>query len=437
MEQDFSEVVNVAIPQNQKVAREENLGKAIENLLTLEKQTRQAGDAVSTGRILETVVELCHELKDFKALKENIVLLSKRRGQLKAAIKRMVKRSMSFLPSLPHDIKMDLLDTLLKVTEGKIFVEKQGARLTMILAQIKEQEGKAVEAATILQEVQVETFGSMKKKEKTDFILEQMRLCLLKKDFVRTQIISRKINTRVLDDKDFQEQRIKYNTLMIDFYHNDSQYLDIYRCYYQIYTTPSVQENSARWQEYLKLCVLYIILSPYTNEQNDLIHRLAEDKNLKQLPQFKALLKKFLTLEVMYWTEVESQKAILNDLKPMATHGEQIWKVLHDRVTEHSIRVVAKYYNKITLKRLAELLELTPKQTEKHLYELVTLKQVFAKIDRPNGTVNFVKAQDSADILNEWSADVSSLLSLMDKACHLIQRETMVHGITDADGVDA
>ena len=36
----------------------------------------------------------------------------------------------------------------------------------------------------------------MDKDEKVDFILEQMRLCLAKKDYVRTQIISKKISTR-------------------------------------------------------------------------------------------------------------------------------------------------------------------------------------------------------------------------------------------------
>lgn len=44
--------------------------------------------------------------------------------------------------------------------------------------------------------LKVETFGSMEKKEKVEFILEQMRLCLAKKDYIRTSIISKKINTR-------------------------------------------------------------------------------------------------------------------------------------------------------------------------------------------------------------------------------------------------
>lgn len=44
--------------------------------------------------------------------------------------------------------------------------------------------------------MQVETFGSMEKDEKVRFILEQMRLCLAKKDYIRTQIISKKINIK-------------------------------------------------------------------------------------------------------------------------------------------------------------------------------------------------------------------------------------------------
>jgi len=40
----------------------------------------------------------------------------------------------------------------------------------------------------------------MEKKEKAEFILEQMRLCLAKKDYIRTQIISKKITTKFFDE---------------------------------------------------------------------------------------------------------------------------------------------------------------------------------------------------------------------------------------------
>ncbi len=44
----------------------------------------------------------------------------------------------------------------------------------------------------------------MEKREKTEFILEQMRLCLLKKDYPRVQIVSKKINIKYFEHVDNQ-----------------------------------------------------------------------------------------------------------------------------------------------------------------------------------------------------------------------------------------
>jgi hypothetical protein len=51
---------------------------------------------------------------------------------------------------------------------------------------------------------QVETFGSMDKREKAEFLLEQVRLCLTQRDFVKMQIISNKVSKRVLDEDGFE-----------------------------------------------------------------------------------------------------------------------------------------------------------------------------------------------------------------------------------------
>ena len=91
---------------------------------------------------------------------------------------------------------MKLIDTLRTVTEGKIYVENERSRLTHRLAMIHEKDGNVAEAAKIMQELQVETYGSMERKEKVEMILEQMRLCLAVQDFIRAQIISKKISTR-------------------------------------------------------------------------------------------------------------------------------------------------------------------------------------------------------------------------------------------------
>jgi len=429
MEEDFSALVDEQIPKNKKLAQDGKLEQSLENLLSLEKQTRQGRDTPSTSKILVTIVELCHEAKDVKLLLENVKLLAKRRGQLEQAIKAMVKKAMVYLDQMEYSDKMTLIKTLVEVTEGKIFVEKQRARLTLMLAHIREKEGKIAEAATILQEIQVETFGAMKKKEKTEFILEQMRLCLAKKDYVRAQIISRKISKRALEDKEFQDIKVKYYILMVEYYAHEGKYLEICRCYQQIYNTPIIKEDSEKWKPYMQLMLVFVILAPYDNEQSDLINRLSLDPNLENIPFYRSLLKRFLTDEIMPWPQIESQyKEELLKLDAFkASNAATLWEDFKTRVIEHNIRVVAKYYSRISTKRLAELLNLDEAVTERHIANLVVSKSIYAKIDRPHGIASFKKQKDPSEVLNDWASDLTSLLGRVETVCHLIHRENMIH----------
>lgn len=120
----------------------------------------------------------------------------------------MVEQAMAWL----DDVKtskgeltwLELVETLRTVTEGKIYLETPRARLTLLLAKYYERisedpsiapppkpdsTGKPttpptsfdslVKASDLMTELQVETYSSMDRKEKTEFILEQMRLLVL------------------------------------------------------------------------------------------------------------------------------------------------------------------------------------------------------------------------------------------------------------------
>ena len=102
------------------------------------------------------------------------------------------------------------------------------------------------------------------------------------------------------------------------------------------------------------------------------------------------------------------------------------WEDLRKRVIEHNVRVVAKYYTRIQVPRLTQLLDLTEDETEKYISELVTAKTVYAKIDRPARIVNFAKPRDADDVLNEWSGNMKSLLGLLERIDHLITKEEMM-----------
>jgi len=104
----------------------------------------------------------------------------------------------------------------------------------------------------------------------------------------------------------------------------------------------------------------------------------------------------------------------------------QRWQDLRKRVIEHNVRVVAKYYTRIQMPRLTQLLDLPEDETEKYISELVTSKTIYAKIDRPARIVSFAKPRDADDVLNEWSGSMKSLLGLLERIDHLITKEEMM-----------
>jgi len=433
MQTDFSPAVASLIEEANRKAQAGKLFEAIESLYILEKQTRQAEDAPSTGKLAVAIVRLCYEAKDFKQLIFNLNVLAKKRGQLRTAVQDFVKEAMSYLDKVDKAIQMELLENLRSITEGKMYVELERARLTRFLAKIKEDEGKIAEAADILQEIQIETYGQMDKLEKTEFILEQMRLVLDKKDFIKAQILSNKISKKALNEKEFQDLKLKFYALMIRYYSSESKYLDICKCYQAVYETPKVAEEENLWTNYLKLMVAYLTLSSHNNEQSDLMNRVYGDKKLGQLPTFKKLLNLFLTKELIRWPHFETlyrpelnQFAIFTDL---VEGTNALWADLRKRVVEHNIRVIAGYYDRVTMKRLSQLLDLPEAEVEKFVSDLVVTKSIWAKIDRPKGIVSFKKHLTPNEALNEWSGNVTELLTLLDRTCHLIHREHMVHKI--------
>ncbi|KAJ7945308.1 26S proteasome non-ATPase regulatory subunit 12 [Quillaja saponaria] len=431
-----------------------NLDAAIEQLLNVEKQMRLEGDVAGTKKAATDILQLCFEGRAWKTLNDQIVLLSKRRGQLKQAVTAMVQQAMQYIDETPDlETRIELIKTLNNVSAGKIYVEIERARLVKKLSKIKEEQGLIAEAADLMQEIAVETFGAMAKTEKIAFILEQVRLCLDRQDYVRAQILSRKISPRVFDaDPSKEKKKTKegdtvveeapadipsllelkriYYELMIRYYSHNNDYLEICRCYKAIHDIPSVKEDSAQWIPVLRKICWYLVLAPHDPMQSSLLNSTLEDKNLSELSNFKLLLKQLVTMEVIQWTslwntykdEFENEKTLLG-----GSLGDNAAEDLKERIIEHNILVVSKYYSRITLKRLAELLCFSIQEAEKHLSDMVVSKALVAKIDRPMGIVCFQTAKDSNDILNSWSTNLEILLDLVEKSCHLIHKETMVH----------
>eukprot|EP00933_Yihiella_yeosuensis_P062876 TRINITY_DN65899_c0_g1_i1.p1 TRINITY_DN65899_c0_g1~~TRINITY_DN65899_c0_g1_i1.p1 ORF type:complete len:459 (-),score=140.14 TRINITY_DN65899_c0_g1_i1:141-1517(-) len=429
--EDYTKEAEEVLSRSDTMAKAGRIEEAVEEILALEKKTRQASDGLSTSKLLCKICNLYFEKKDWPKLKEHIVVLAKKRGQLKRAITDMVHLAMGWLDGLDKEKKLDLMATLEEVTAGKIFVEVEKARLTAMMAQMKEEEGKIEEAANLLQEVQVESFGAMERREKTEYILNQMRLVIAKKDFVRTQIISKKINPKLLEAEDFQDLKIRYNDYLIKYWLHEKSFLNVAKCYLAIFNTASTQADEAKWKEAITAYSLYLTLSEYNNEQDDMLKRLdtLESKKLDKVPVFKQLVKIFLKKEIASWPLADEAAVKAHPVFQESPHegGADRWTMLKKRVVQHNIKVVSEYYDQIHTKRLCELIGLSEDETEAELSELVCSKFVFARIDRPAGQIKFGNKKTYTDHLNKWSDSITNMLDLVENTCHLIQKEQMVH----------
>jgi len=254
---------------------------------------------------------------------------------------------------------------------------------------------------------------------------------LLKKDFVRTQIISRKINPKLLDADDFQDLKIRYNEYMVKYWLHEKKMLDVCKSYLAIFNTASVKADEAKWKEALTAHTLYLTLAQYDNEQEDMLNKLdtLEAKKLDKVPAFKKLIKIFLRKEIAAWPLEDEAEFKAHPVFQESPHegAAERWELLRKRIVQHNIKVITEYYEQINMKRLCELIGLTEKEAEAELSELVCSKFIYAKMDRPAGTIKFGQKQTYTDRLNDWSSSISKMLDLVENSCHLIQKEQMVH----------
>lgn len=94
---------------------------------------------------------------------------------------------------------------------------------------------------------------------------------------------------------------------------------------------------------------------------------------------------------------------------------------------QHNIRIIEKYYSKIQLPRLSQLVGVSQDRAEIEVGDMVVNKRIHAKINRMSGVITFKKREFTNDTLNTWNTDLSELLDKIETTCHLINREKVVH----------
>ena len=291
----------------------------------------------------------------------------------------------------------------------------------------KEAEGDVAGAADVLQEVHVETYGSLSKKEKVEFILEQLRLTLGKKDYVRSAIVAGKVSKKHLQEETMEEYKVTFYTLLAEYHRHDKNAFELAKDYHAIYSTPHILKDDAKWQQALQSAVLFLALSPYSNEQQDMMNRINTDTNLEKLPSCQTMVQLLLKKEIISYPlqhqkEMEQWPAFLEGGAELTQHWSESF---HRRIIQHNVRIASIYYKRIHGSRLAQLLQLPPERLEREISTMVSEGSVYAKIDRPKDIVRFAAPQTPESVLTDWATDIDKLLHLVETTTHLINKENM------------
>jgi 26S proteasome regulatory subunit N5 len=234
---DYTSEVDTLLPTY--IAQGQNdaeLSNALSSMLNLEKRTRLAADTINSMKIVKVVLDLLHDRQKWELLNEYILILCKRRAQLQKVYETIVQQAFPYIETTPNDeVKRELIVALRTVTAGKIFVELERARLTKTLAEMEEKDGSITKASELMQDVTVETIGTMEIAEKAEFLLEQMRLCLELKDFVRTELIAKKVDKKALNnDPKLEDLKIRFYRLQIVFYLHYGNYFEISKAWREV-----------------------------------------------------------------------------------------------------------------------------------------------------------------------------------------------------------
>lgn len=432
---DLSSETTSKIEQAQNLASTGSLSSALTLLFALEKRCRVGNDTPSLVRVCETCLQLCSDSGDEEALISTLKSLATKRSQKSKAVAALVNKASPWVVQedgfTPKKVSNEsekktrdrLIVTLRDLTDGKIFLEADRARLTRALATIKEEAGLVGEASDILQEVHVETYGSIPKREKTEFILEQMRLTLAKKDYIRAAIVSNKISHKVISEENMQEEKIKFYSLLSQYHLHEHDAFQLAKDFHQIFSTKIIQQDELKWKEALEATTLFLLLSPYSNEQQDMVNRVSEDPMLEKMEACRETLGLLLKKEIIsYPTRHQSYFESLPIFNVDKEHWTQIFQT---RIIQHNIRIAALYYRRIRGKRLAKLLNLEPNVLETQISSMVSEGSVYAKIDRPKDIIRFAATKTSEETLSDWAGDIKTLLHLVEKTTHLIHKENM------------
>ena len=427
----------------------------LKKLIDEEKVTRLEGEFEKNKSICVKIFSILQKRNDFQNFLKIFEYLTQRRNQSRESIIYMVKNCLNeILPNLKnHKDSTDLLQTIIKVTEGKIFVEYEYSQAIRKMTEIYLMNNKIVEAAKLIQDVQIEAFGSLENDYKVDYILFQMQVLLEKGDYVRTLIVSNKIKRNHLDDDGFELLKIRFFRLMIEYFMHEKKYIDVSKSYKTLYDFVKsindklidIEKNNKEIkpkiiENYLKInkendlkklfenYVLFLSICPPELETKNMLNELIikYKKELDKDENILYIVEKRLSDDIIL-----IDNNLFNKYKDyeIFKKNPDLIKLFRKHWIQHDLSLFEKFFAKIHIKRINDMTLVPVDEIEKEIADMVVNNYIYAKINRIEKIVNFRKKTDYHDVLDNFNSDMDNMLKKIEETCHLINKEYLKYNI--------
>lgn len=421
----------------------------VDELLVLEKVARLGGDVASNRKLAVEALRIYRTQGNLDKMLETLDVLMRKRAQTKQVQSAIIAECAVVLTdgSLAKDKEEGVLERLAHVTDNKIHVELENARFTIELAKLHEARGMKRSACDMLGALHIETITNMPRLEKLDALNFQIRLTIELEDYEHTPQVSRKINYRALGRAEAVNQRLVYFALMRQYYTKKGSHFNVARCWYETFL--ALTDTDERLASLGNAVVHYVIaehstpkeiedeaeccaFSPATHYADRVaaLSGLSVDRHsdLEDLPELHLLLQRFNSIELIR-EKISKAAEELCSSHPELTAFPKRQELFHHRCSEHDLMVISRFYTRIPLARLAELVGLSADHTEKYIMSMVTNKTLYAKMDRVDGLVVFEARKNNAEVMAAWNASVERSVDLLDTASHLITKERMLYNM--------
>lgn len=116
-------------------------------------------------------------------------------------------------------------------------------------------------------------------------------------------------------------------------------------------------------------------------------------RELEAEPLLTKYVRKFLTFELMPLQEddIQQSMSVFDPFQDKTLHNKNHMIELIRQLVQHNLRVIEKYYSKISLTRMSQLVGVSIERTENELGDMVVNGRIKAKINRLEGIVTINK----------------------------------------------